>query len=204
VTGDLGVLLAGGRGLRLGQPVPKALVTVGGRTLFERALGTLEEVCDEIVVTAPRQIELPDVHGIRRERLFDAGKGPLAAIVEALEHRSYSRALVLGVDFPLLLSPALRAILDLLAAERPVVVPAPAGRLQPLAAAYSPPAAKALAEAHGEGERSLVAAVLRLGPHLLHDAELARLPGGLESFLNLNRPEEKVEAENRLRQRASG
>ena len=33
----LGVLLAGGRGSRLAHGVPKALVRVGGLTLFERA-----------------------------------------------------------------------------------------------------------------------------------------------------------------------
>src|SRR5438132_2343792 len=41
----LGVIVAGGRGRRLGLEVPKALAAAGGMTLLDRAVATLEEVC---------------------------------------------------------------------------------------------------------------------------------------------------------------
>jgi molybdopterin-guanine dinucleotide biosynthesis protein A len=205
VSGTLGILLAGGRGTRLGQPTPKALTHLAGCSLYERALRTLDDVSVEMVVAAPKEIELPMLDarpGRRRERVLDAGEGPLAALVQAFEGRAFGQAIVLGVDFPLVLPGTLEALIRLLGPECRAVVPAPGGRLQPLVAAYAPSGAKALAAARRAGERSVVAAVSGLGPRVLDDRELARLPGGLESFLNLNRPQDLVEAERRLRQRA--
>src|SRR5262249_32784657 len=61
----LGVLLAGGRGTRLGAGIPKALVVCGGRTLLARALATLDTLGDAVVVVAPRGLELPVPPGQR-------------------------------------------------------------------------------------------------------------------------------------------
>lgn len=47
------VITAAGSGERLGARVPKALVTVGGRTLVAHALSAALSVADDIVVTAP-------------------------------------------------------------------------------------------------------------------------------------------------------
>lgn len=48
------IVPAAGRGERLGQPVPKALLTVGGRTLVERAVDGLARAgVDTVVIAAP-------------------------------------------------------------------------------------------------------------------------------------------------------
>lgn len=46
------LILAAGRGERLGHRLPKAFVTLGGRTLLERSLDALERV-DEVAVIQP-------------------------------------------------------------------------------------------------------------------------------------------------------
>ena len=209
----LGILLAGGRGTRLGLGVPKALARVGGITLLERALDTLGRCCERVVVVAPRDLELAAlpsaVGGGAVTRAFDPGEGPLGATVAALAAGAFTRAALLGVDFPLMRAEMIAGLLARLAyggageAAPPAVVPAPDGGPQPLAAAYAWSAVVALAEAFGRGERSIVTAVTDLGPRLLHAGELSDLPGGLENFLNLNRPEDLAAAERLLRERAA-
>ncbi|MBI5710162.1 MAG: NTP transferase domain-containing protein [Candidatus Eisenbacteria bacterium] len=200
MAGTLGVLVAGGRGARLGLRLPKALARVGGRTLLERALETLGGACDEIVVAAPAGLRLPVPPGARADDVAGI-EGPLSGLVAGLAARPFARALVLGVDFPLMPAALLRSLADRLG-DRAAVVPAPGGIPQPLAAAYAPRAAAALAERLAAGERAVTVAVLALDPLLLGEAELARLEGGVESFLNFNTPGDGTRAESRLAVRA--
>lgn len=207
-TGTVGILLAGGRGSRLGLEIPKAMARVGGRTLLERAIETLSPCCDVVVVAAPRNLPFTvparAANGRDVLRASDVGDGPLGGVTAALGVARRARAVILGVDFPLMRYEMLDALLARLAyagagdAAPPAVVPSPDGVLQPLAAAYAWSTLEALAEAHGRGERSIVAAVGDLGPRVLTEQELADLPGGLENFLNLNRPADLIRAEQRL------
>jgi len=193
MAGTLGVLVAGGRGVRLGLGVPKAFARLGGLTLLERASRTLERVCDEIVVTAPAGLPLPQLAHARVADVAGAA-GPLAGLVAGLAARPFTRALALGVDFPLARAEALQILLDRLGGYC-AVVPIPGGVPQPLAAAYAPAALTTLARSLAAGERAVTAAVLALGPLLLSDAEIARLPGGDENFFNLNTPADLALAE---------
>lgn len=201
MTGVLGVLVAGGQGRRLSRSTPKALVCLSGLTLLERAWAVLEAACDEGVVVAPAALALPVPAAMR---IMDGprAEGPLAGLVAGLGARSFERAVVLGVDFPLMRPAALAALRDQLGGET-ALLPAPGGIPQPLAAVYGPAAAGALARALERGERALTPAALALRPRLLDDGELARLPGGLENFFNLNTPDDLAEAARRLGAAAS-
>ena len=196
MAGTLGVLVAGGAGRRLGRGTPKALVEVAGRTLLERALATLGAACDEVIVAAPAALELPALDAMRVADVPGAA-GPLAGVVAGLAARRFERALVLGVDFPLMQSGALAKLRDMVGDEV-ALVPAPGGRPQPVAAVYRPGAAAALAAALARGERALTTAVMALGPRVLTDAELETLEGGLDNFFNVNTREDLAEAERRL------
>jgi molybdopterin-guanine dinucleotide biosynthesis protein A len=189
------VVLAGGKGRRLQIGAPKALARVAGVTLLERAVGTLRAICDEVVTVAPEELALPIPAGSRR--VHDSGRGPLEALVAGLEAAPYQRALVLGVDFPLISPATLTAIAERLGGAV-AAVPRPGAWLQPLVAAYAPSAAAALAAAIAHGERALLVAVEEIGPRVIEPDEVAALPGGIEGFLNLNGPEDLAEAERRL------
>ena len=192
----LGVIVAGGRGVRLGLGRPKAFAEIGGRTLLARAEVTLSALCDAIVIAAPDGVELPPR---RFPRIADAGEAavPLAGVVAGLAARPFARALVLGVDFPLMRPEMLAALLAGLGA-RAAVIPAPGGVPQPLAAAYAPVAAARLADALARGERAVTGAALALDPVIVTDSELARLEGGSGCFFNLNTPADLEEAGRRL------
>jgi molybdopterin-guanine dinucleotide biosynthesis protein A len=203
MPGTLGVLVAGGAGTRLGLGLPKALVRVGGATLLERGLRTLETACDEIVVAAPASLALPLPNGSRGGLSptpvadVEGAAGPLAGVVAGFSSRTFARAVVLGVDFPCVTSAALESLLARLG-DRGAVVPAPGGVPQPLVAAYAPATRAILAARLVAGERSLRRALEALDVLRLEDDALARLPGGLESFLNLNTRGDLADAERRL------
>jgi len=193
--GPLGILLAGGRGERLGLDQPKALATLAGETLLARGFAALSPVCGEVVVVAPADLELPLPEGARR--LLDPGLGPLGGIAIVGSTISCERALVLGVDFPLARSAMLAALLERLG-DRLAVVPSPGGRTQPLLAAYAGEALAALADAFARGERAVTRAIDSLDPLVLGDAELAALPGGIECFFDVDTQEDFLRAESLL------
>ena len=194
--GTLGVIVAGGRGARLGLGRPKDFAEVGGMTLLARAEGLLESLCDDVVIAAPDGLALP-TH--RCARVADAAPAgvPLAGLVAGLAALPFERAFVLGVDFPLMRPEMLEALLMRLA-DRAAVVPAPGGVPQPLAAAYGAQSVAPLAAALARGERAVTVAALALDPLVLSDAELGRIEGGVECFFNLNTPGDLAEAERRL------
>jgi len=192
----LGVLLAGGRGTRLGAGVPKALVVCGGCTLLARATTTLETLCDAVVVVAPRELELPVPQA---DRVDDppGARGPLAAMLAGLGSRPFDEALVLAVDLPLVTAPALSA-LRALRGDAQVVMAAPNALPQPLAAWYASGARAVLEAALAAGERSVIAACRMLSPRLVPDAELEALPEGRGFQWNVNTSEDLAQAERML------
>ena len=192
----LGVIVAGGRGVRLGHGQPKAFAEVGGMTLLARAEAALSGLCDEVVIAAPLGLALPPHHFAHVADATDAAV-PLAGLVAGLSARELGRAVALGVDFPLMRNEMIAALLSRLG-TRAAVIPAPGGIPQPLAAAYAPAAVAPLALALSHGERAVTAATLALDPVIVGDGELSRLEGGCDCFFNLNTPHDLAEAERRL------
>ena len=206
----LGVLVAGGAGERLGADVPKALVVLGGMTLLERALRTLAPVCDDLVVAAPASVALPLPAGVsalgggapRHVEDLAGARGPLAGMLAGLTAAPFGRSLVLGVDFPLMETAFLAALLERLDGFQ-ALVPAPAGIAQPVAAAYAPAAVPVLMACHVHGEAAPSRALRSLAVQFLDDAGLNRLPGGPDCLFNLNTAADRSEAERRLKARAA-
>jgi molybdopterin-guanine dinucleotide biosynthesis protein A len=184
----LGVVLAGGRGSRLAAGVPKAHATLLGRTLLARAVATLETLCDAVVVAAPADLPLGAFEALRATDPPHAA-GPLAGLVAGLGVHAHGRALVLGVDFPLITGAHLASLRDQLGrSAAPAVAPCPAGVMQPLVSALLGAAAEPLAAALANGERSPAAAFTALGVERLDDAALATLGVPVAAFLNVNAP----------------
>jgi molybdopterin-guanine dinucleotide biosynthesis protein A len=192
----LGVLLAGGRGRRLGAGIPKALVPCGGRTLLARAQATLDALCDTVVVVAPHELDLPGASAVRIDDPPGA-LGPLAAMIAGLGSQAFDEALVLAVDLPLVTASALAA-LRALRGDALAVIAAPGSLPQPLAAWYASGAHAALEAALASGERSVIAACHALSPRLVGDDELATIPEGEGFQWNVNTLEELERAERML------
>jgi molybdopterin-guanine dinucleotide biosynthesis protein A len=202
MRGTLGIVLAGGAGLRLGLEVPKAEAVVHGMTLRDRALETLAAVCDAVVLVSPRaRVAAAAIGDVRW--IEDEGEGPLSGIVAGLGVDTFDRALVLGVDFPLVRPPLLHALLDTLERSRAAAVMcAPRGIPQPLVAAYAPSAAEALQRAFAAGERSITRAMVVMGAAVVTDDFIITHGGGLDELMNVNTPEDIAAAGRALAGRA--
>lgn len=93
------ILLAAGRGRRLGIDEPKCLLRFGGRSLLERHIDHLEACAvDQLTVVVGHQQEkvIAELEAIRR-RHAGAGK-PLALDVETLYNDLYERSSIVSLE----------------------------------------------------------------------------------------------------------
>jgi molybdopterin-guanine dinucleotide biosynthesis protein A len=103
-NGLTGVLLVGGASTRFGSP--KALATLRGETLAERAWRLLGEACDERIAVGKGELELPfDVVVEPAEP-----RAPIAGVIAGLRAATTETAVVLPVDCPLVTAELVREL----------------------------------------------------------------------------------------------
>ncbi|WCB93196.1 Molybdenum cofactor guanylyltransferase [Baekduia alba] len=184
LASPVGVVLAGGRGRRLGGD--KAIVELEGRALILYVLEALHEVCDDVAVVAKRDTIVPPLGGIADLWVEpDEPRHPLAGVAHALRLATGRPVLVVAVDLPLMDAATLRAIAATDPGDAAVVVPRIYGRLMPLCALYTPRAAAGLASFAPDARATAV--VESLG---------VREVDGLDptAFYNVNAPEDLLQA----------
>jgi molybdopterin-guanine dinucleotide biosynthesis protein A len=180
----VGVVLAGGRGRRIGGD--KAIVELEGRPLALYPLEALHEVCDDVAVVAKRDTLLPPLSGVADLWIEpDEPHHPLTGIAHALTLAAGRAVLVVAVDLPLMDAATLRTIAETDSGGAAAIVPRVHGRLQPLCALYRPAALAGLA-AFDEGARA-TDVVASLG---IREIE----PADPTAFHNVNRPEDLLQA----------
>lgn len=182
-----GIVLAGGRSARMGQD--KALLKIDGVTLLERAVATMRQVTQEVVVVADRtdRYSLPGV-----PCCADAypDTGPLGGLVTGLTASGPGWHLVAACDLPALQTALLLLLLEEAGPAWDAVVPEVGGQLEPLCAIYCDTAAAPLAEYLQGGGRAVHKALAGLRLKRLEESLLRRADPQLRSFCNLNTPED--------------
>ncbi|HET6505775.1 MAG TPA: NTP transferase domain-containing protein [Baekduia sp.] len=186
-TAPVGVVLAGGRGRRLGGD--KAIVELEGRALVHYPIEALHSVCDDVAVVAKRDTLLPSLSGIADLWIEpDEPRHPLVGVAHALGLAVGRPILVVAVDLPLVDAAVLRTIMaaDPGPSGATVVAPLAYGRLQPLCALYTPGALAAGLNRFDPSART-IEVVESLG---------VRVVEGLEetAFFNVNAPEDVLRA----------
>jgi molybdopterin-guanine dinucleotide biosynthesis protein A len=188
------VVLAGGRGRRLGEGVGKARVPLAGRAMIHWPLAALAALGGElqrVAVVAKASTSLPALApGVEIWSEPDEPRHPLTGILEALRRADGTAVLVCAVDLPLVDPATLRQLARAPAGDAAAVMAAgPGGEgVQPLLARYEPAALQVLAAAApGARLRDVVQA---LGPRLVAVPALA--------LLNVNGPDDLAAAERAL------
>jgi molybdopterin-guanine dinucleotide biosynthesis protein A len=218
----LGVVLAGGRGSRLGGAKPTA--ELAGRPLISYPLAALAEAGLEAAVVAKPDTDLggrplarTDLGGrpLAREagvkttapsgagQRTTTGEGGVAVLFEPAEPvhpltgivaalRQTGRPIVVVGCDFPFVPPAL--LRALADAPEPLVVPTPGGEAQPLVARWTPALLPAL-DAALEREEPLRRTVAALSPRLLEDTELVPFGDPARVFFNVNTPADLRRAE---------
>ncbi|MEM1091418.1 MAG: molybdenum cofactor guanylyltransferase [Pseudomonadota bacterium] len=174
-----GLVLCGGASRRMGQD--KALLSLDGVTLLDRAAGVLGEVCDEVWVSGARDREStwPCIVDVQ------PGLGPMGGLFSAQRFDPEAAWFLLAVDMPAVQRSTLTRLID----ARDGTCEAVAYRretnggelLEPCCALYEPGSAPKVAERVASGDLSLT--------DLLVSLRVKRLATNPAELVNVNTPE---------------
>ena len=186
-----GFLLAGGKSSRMGAD--KAFLQFRGRTMLERALAALGQVCPTVgIVGDPTRFSN---YGSVVEDIY-SGCGPLAGIHAALARSSAEWNLMLAVDMPFVSEELLSYLFSAAAQSGAVVtVPRTGKGLQPLCAVYRREFAS-VADRALKAEKYKIDALFKdLATRIVEEAELVKAGFSERNFFNINTPEDRRTAE---------
>ena len=184
-------ILAGGTSSRMGRD--KAMLSLAGQTLLERAQQLAGGVTERVRIVGPRKR-----YGAQAIEDVYPGQGPLAGIHAALVSSETELNLILSVDTPFLDPKFLRWLTsEAEHTQTTVTVPYVGGRFQPLCAVYR-------REFLALAEPALRAGKNKIDPLFCHttvrrvdEPELKRLAFDVLMFDNLNTPADLARAQNR-------
>jgi molybdopterin-guanine dinucleotide biosynthesis protein A len=194
-----GIILAGGKNLRMGQN--KAFIEVQGERIIDRIRRIFVDIFEEVllVTNSPRDyldLNLRIVTDLYRE------KGALGGIFTGLFHASFSHAFVAACDMPFL-NPALIAHLVGLSPGYDIVIPRTEDGLQPLHAAYSRKCLPFMEDLLREGNLKILDFFPRVKKREVPAGEMLPFDPHLSSFLNLNSPEDLARIQSSLGKNSS-
>ncbi|MGW5051780.1 molybdenum cofactor guanylyltransferase [Actinokineospora sp. NPDC004072] len=139
------IVLAGGRGSRLGG-VDKPALVVGGMTLLDRVVAAVDGA-DPVVVVGPQR---PTARPVVWTRETEPGAGPVAALAAGLSAVTAEVVVLLAADLPAVDGAAVRAVREAVDATGAVLVDAE-GRDQWLFSAWRTDVLRAAVARPGRG-----------------------------------------------------
>jgi molybdenum cofactor guanylyltransferase len=180
-----GVILAGGRGRRMGG-LDKGLIELDGRPLIEWVMAALAPQVGELMISANRNQEIYERY--RLEVVTDTKpgyQGPLAGMLSAMEAARTNWILTVPCDGPFLAPDLVRRLTDAIIEHQADVAAAAVGeRLQPVYTLQPVALAPALLRFLAAGERKVEEWLRR---HRLAVADFDDQP---MRFANINSPED--------------
>lgn len=222
----IGIVLAGGDSRRMQPeaavgtkrvaPVQKEWLEIGGRTLLDRVVDAVaRETSRTVVVAAPGRSLPPLLQPVEVVRDSRPGSGPLAALLDGLDAIGTAAeeplAFVSSCDVPCMKPELIRWLIDRAAATgADWVVPEVAGHLQVLSSVVRRSLRGPIAEWLAAGRRDprgLVASLRHDGTariDFVGDQELAVVDPGLESFRDIDTPEDLANLARQLLSSAGG
>jgi molybdopterin-guanine dinucleotide biosynthesis protein A len=189
MSGNMGVVLAGGKSSRMGKS--KAELPFLGEPLLRRVVGRLSAAVDDVVVIGPLSLQalVPDVTVISD---VISPMGPLGGLYTALTTAPGERLFLVACDMPLLQPGLVRAMLAVAEASEAsdAVTLVSRGRMEPLHTVYARSCLPAVEEALAAEQRALHHVLERLSVVMVSQELLAREDPNKVSALNVNTPEE--------------
>ena len=195
-----GIVLSGGEGSRMGQD--KGLVMLRGDPMVSYVIDSMLGLVNEIVISVakgqgPKYDEYAEI-GFEIVEDRTAGIGPLEGLLCALKVARGDCVLVSPCDTPFLKSGICELLLSR-AAVKDGAVPVINGKFEPVHGAFQRQAAtKAFEAVLATGKRKPSEAYSMLDLEFVDEVSLRAVDPELESFWNLNTPEDLRLAEKKL------
>ncbi len=193
-TGVVGVVLAGGRGRRLGGA--KAMVELGGKPLIYHALQTMTAALGAVAVLAKPDTDLPSLPRTAVWLEPQPHHHPLVGIRQALALADGRPVLVCAADLPFVTAELLGRLATGSRPPATAVIASSHGRPQPLLGRYEQLALELLPDDMAAADRPLMEVISELGPRLLEVDDPAEL-------FNVNTPGDLLQAAALLDRRRS-
>lgn len=195
------VILAGGEARRLGGR-NKALLPIGGSTIFERQVEAAREIADELIVVTNNVLFHDDVLATAPHAVIVAdaypGCGPLAGVHAGFSVARGDWVWLLACDQPLISSAAARLLLaQAIETGVQAAVPVIGGRLQPLHAVYRPALAAVAGQLLADGMRRMMDLLERCDTRLVEEETFAVADIPLSFADDVDTPEQYDELTNR-------
>ncbi len=188
------VIQAGGESRRMGRD--KGLLPFLGEPLILRVLRRVERLADEVLVTTnhPEGYHFLNIPLIP-DRL--PGTGALGGLYTALSASSASLVGVIACDMPFVNPDLLQAEKEILqSGPFAAIVPRHSQGIEPFHAVYRPETClPVITHALEQGKRRVDAWFDQVMVHYLPETEIQRLDPDRLAFLNVNTPEEVLQAE---------
>ena len=180
------IILAGGKGLRLGQD--KVLETVGKRSLLEQVISCVSVISSDIIIVTAREQTIPQFSGHTKLRIVTdtlPGKGPLGGIYTGLITSDSLYNLVVACDMPFLNQALLHYMIQL-SADFDLVVPRMDNYVEPLHAVYSKSCLAFMEDMIGQDKLSVTKLFSLVKVRYVETGEIDRFDPEHLSFFNIN------------------
>lgn len=198
------VVLVGGESRRMGEN--KASVDLAGKALVERVLDVVRPLFSELYIGAHEESVSGKAYGLPVIVDTLPGRGPALGVCAALDKVSLEKVFIISCDLPML-SARVIEYLATLTEGYDAVVPMIEGRIQTTCAIYSRACLAPLEEqvsSNEKGARGLTRFLKEtegLKVRYVTEEELKSIEDSVESFADVDTPEDLEEAKERLRSR---
>ena len=185
-----GIILAGGQ--------DKGLTMLANHPLIAHVISALSPQVASISISANQNISDYQSFGYEVfedsiSGFTDTRAGPLAGLLTAMKRAGSEAVVVVPCDAPLLPKDLVSRLVEAVGDSKPLaVIPHDGTRLQPLFGLYSLKALGSLEAFLNSGQRKVGIWVESLSPQVVDFSDQP------DAFLNINSPEELVEAESRI------
>ncbi|MGD2146421.1 MAG: molybdenum cofactor guanylyltransferase [Anaerolineae bacterium] len=182
-----GLVLAGGASRRMGRD--KALLRLGSRSLIEVVVDRVSLVCDEVLIVS-RDLGPYTHFGVSVVQDVFPGVGVLGGLHAGLKAASNELALAVGCDMPFLNPQLLRAFAAWAEGFDVALLRCGEEQIEPLHGAYRRTCIPAMEDAIRAGQRRILSFFSHVRVHYVTPDQVASVDPNLDSFRNVNTPED--------------
>lgn len=193
VRGVTGVILAGGKSSRFGSN--KAFAEFNGAPLIERVVNRLGSIFEHLIIitNSPREFSYLNLP-IYEDPI--KGLGPIGGIYAGLEAMGDETGFFVACDMPFINEKLIRHIVAI-KNDFDAVVPKIDWKIEPLHALYTKSCLPAIINLIESGSYQTIKSFNSFRVRYVTETEIKEFDPELQSFMNVNRPDELFDAMNR-------